>query len=72
MGLVEYISRHPNQKATKVSAYDEEFSIAKVNLISASFNSLELKTTDPATHLHQLIKAYDPASQITPKVEANN
>ena len=28
MGLVDYISRQPNQKAKKVSAYDEEFIVA--------------------------------------------
>ena len=43
MGLVDYISRHPNQKARKVSAYDEVFIAAKLKLISASVDSLNLK-----------------------------
>ena len=30
MGLVDCISRDPNQKAKKVSAYDEEFIVAKL------------------------------------------
>ena len=30
MGLVDYISRHPSQKAKKASAYDEEFIVAKL------------------------------------------
>ena len=34
MGLVDYISRNPSQKAKKVSAYDEEFIVAKLKLIS--------------------------------------
>ena len=40
MGLVDYISGYPNQKAKNVSAYDEEFIVAKLKLISASVNSL--------------------------------
>ena len=36
MGLVDYISRHPNQKPKKVSAGDEEFIVAKLKLVSAS------------------------------------
>ena len=54
MGLVDYNSRHPNQKAKNVSAYAEEFIVAKLKLISASINSLVLKTAEPASHLHQL------------------
>ena len=72
MGLVDYISRHSSQKAKKVSAYDEEFIVAKLKIISASINSLELNKTKPALHIHQLIKAHDSASQITPKFEAHN
>ena len=72
MGFVDYISRHLNQKDKKVSAHDEEFIVAKLKLISASINSLELHTTKPAPHLNQLLKAHDPASQITPKIEGNN
>ena len=72
MGLLDYISRHLHQKAEKVYAYVEEFIVAKLKLISASIISLELNNTKPAPHLHQLLKADDPASQITPKIEANN
>ena len=64
-----YISRHPNQKAKKVSAYDEEFIVAKLKLISASVNSLKLKSCESAPHLHNLIQVQDPAPQITPKFE---
>ena len=85
MGLVDYISRHPSQKAEKVSAYDEEFIVAKIKLISTSINALELNNTKFASQLHQLkishnpalqitptIEAHEPAFQITPKIEANN
>ena len=72
MGFFDYISRHPKLKAKKVSAYDEEFIVAKLKLISASINSLDLKNSEPEYKLHQLIKAHDLASQITPKIEANN
>ena len=85
MGLVDYISRHPSQKAKKVSAYNEEFIVAKLKLISTSINALELSNTKSASQLHQLIithnpalqitptiEAHEPALQITPKIEANN
>ena len=67
MSLVDYISRHPSQKVKKVSAYDKEFIVAKLKLIFTSINSLELKNTTPATHLHQLLVKHNPALQITPK-----
>ena len=60
------------KKLKKVSAYDDEFIVANLKLISASINSLELKNTKSAPHLHQLLLAHDPALQITPKIEANN
>ena len=72
MGLVDYIFRPRIKKLKKVSAYEEEFSVAKLKLTSASLNSLYFKTAEPASHLHQLIKAQNLASQITPKIEANN
>ena len=72
MGLVNYISRHPIQKAKKVSAYDEGYIVAKLKLIFASITSLDSNKTLPASHLHQLLKTRDPALQITPKIEANN
>ena len=70
MGAVDYLSRHPNQKGKRVSAYDEEFIVAKLKLISASVFSLNLKPNDSAVHLNKLIQAHDPAHQITPKFEA--
>ena len=79
MGLVDYIAIHQSQKDNKVSAYDEEFIVAKLKLISKSINALELNT-----HLlkfltkHNLalqntpkIETHNPALQITPKIEAN-
>ena len=51
MGLVDYISRHPNQNATKVSAYDEDYIAAKLDLISAYVYSMKLHTTQSASHL---------------------
>ena len=67
---VDYCSRHPNQKAKKVSAFDEEFIVAKLKLISASVNSLNLKSSEPAFQLSRLIQAHDPAHQITLQTEA--
>ena len=70
MGLMDYISRHPNQKAKKVSAYDEEIIVAKLKIISASVNLLKLKSNEAAPHLHKLIQAHDPAPHITPEFES--
>ena len=85
MGLVDYISRNPSQKAKKISTYDEEFIVAKLKLISKSVNALELNTEHPASHLHQLLTNYtldpqntskieilDPALQTTPKIGNTN
>ena len=36
MGLVDYISRDPQQKAVNISAYDELFLVAKLDVIKRS------------------------------------
>ena len=36
MGLVEYISRDPHQQAANISAYDEQFIVAKLDVIKRS------------------------------------
>ena len=72
IGLVDYISRNPSQKAKKVSAYDEEFFVAKLKLISKSINALELNITHSASHLHHLLTNHKIALQNTPKTEAHN
>ena len=71
MGLVDYISQNQFQLAKKISFYDKEFIVAKLNLISR-INSLDSNKALPKSHLHQLLKTHNPALQITPKVEANN
>ena len=58
------------KKTKKISASDEEFVVANLKLISASVNLIILKPTNPAPHLSNLIQAYDPAHQITSKIEA--
>ena len=72
MGLVDYISRNPSQKAKKVSAYDEEFIVAKLKLISKSINALELNITHSTSYLHHLLTNHNLALQNTPKIEAHN
>ena len=72
MGLVDYISRNPSQKAKKVSAYDEEFIVAKLKLISKSINALELNITHSASHLHHLLTNHNLELQNTTKIEAHN
>ena len=36
MGLVDYISQDPQQKAVNISAYDEQFIVAKLGVIKRS------------------------------------
>ena len=36
MGLVDYISRDPHQQAVNISAYDEQFIVAKLEVIKRS------------------------------------
>ena len=69
MGLVDCTSRRPNQKAEKVSAYDEEFLLAKLDLISASASSLNIKSIQYAPYLRNLLNLHDPAPQLTNKSE---
>ena len=40
MGLVDYISRQPNQNAKSVNQYDEEFMIAIISRIRDAITSL--------------------------------
>ena len=44
--------------------------MAKIKSNSASVNSLNLKSTEPAPHLNRLVQAHDPAHQTTHKIEA--
>ena len=43
MGLVDYISGDPRQKAVNISAYDEQFIVAKLNVIKRSAKRILLK-----------------------------
>ena len=72
MGLVDYISRNPSQRAKKVFAYDKEFIVAKLKLISKSINALEVDITHPASHLQHLLENHTLAWQNTPKIEAHD
>ena len=42
MGLVDYISRDPHQQAVNISAYDEQFIVAKLDVIKRSAKRLLL------------------------------
>ena len=72
MGLVDNISRNSSQRAKKISAYDQEFIVAKLKLISKSINALELNITQRASHLHHLLANHTLALQNTPKIEAHD
>ena len=44
MGLVDYMSRDPQQKAVNISAYDEQFIVAKLDVIKRSAKRFLLNT----------------------------
>ena len=44
MGLVDYISRDPQQKAVNISAYDEQFTVAKLDVIKRGAKRFFLNT----------------------------
>ena len=48
MGLEDYLSRYPNQKAKTISAYEEKIIVAKQDLISASVYFLRLQLSQSA------------------------
>ena len=45
MGLVDYISRQPNQKAKVTNKYDEEFAVATITRICDAIASIYVNTT---------------------------
>ena len=56
MGLVDYISRQPNQKAKVTSKYDEEFAVATITLISDVIAAICINST-PLNCQSQHLKA---------------
>ena len=45
MGLVDYISRQPNQKAKVTNKYDEEFAVATITRIRDAIAAIYVNTT---------------------------
>ena len=45
MGLVDYISRQPNQEAEVTNKYDEEFAVATITLIRDAIAAIYVNTT---------------------------
>ena len=45
MGLVDYISRQPNQKAKVTNKYDEEFAVATITRILDAIAAIYVNTT---------------------------
>ena len=67
MGLVDYISRNPNQKATKKFPHTmKNFVVAKLDLISAFVNPLNVNISQSAHLLLTLLQLHDFKPQITP------
>ena len=72
MGLEDYISWKPNQRAKKISAYDDEFIVPKLKIISPSVNSLSLKSTKRVIQFKQINTSTRSCTSITPKIEATH
>ena len=72
MGLVDYISREPQQKAVNISAYDEQFIVAKLDAIKRSAKPFYLfcgakstyKTSLKYTAFHKLCSEFTAKSRI--------
>ena len=52
MGLVDYISRDPQQKAVKISAYDEQFIVAKLNAVRNASYQMQKITSISQREIH--------------------
>ena len=52
MGLVDYISRQPNQEAKVTNKYDEEFAVATITLFRDAIAAIHLNTTQKTCHSH--------------------
>ena len=46
MGLVDYISRQPNQKEKVTNKYDEEFAVATITRIRDAIAAIYINTTE--------------------------
>ena len=64
MGLVVYISRDPQQKAVSISAYDEQFIVANLDVIKRSAkrfllnaeNYVDFAAQNPLTNMPQILQ----------------
>ena len=61
MGLVDYISRQPNQKAKVTNKYDEEFAVATITRIRDAIAAIYVNTTPQACqsqHFNSVINTH--------------
>ena len=70
VGVVDCICKHPKQKSKRVFACNDQFIVAKLDIISAYAESLNLKSSKSASRLQNLLKMYNPAPQITANSES--
>ena len=59
MGLVDYISRQPNQEAKFTNKYDEEFAVATINRIRDAIAATYVNTTHPNCQSQHLSSVND-------------
>ena len=63
MGLVDYISRQPNQKAKVTKKYDEEFAVATITCIRDAIAAIYVNTTPTSCqsqHFNSVTHAHSP------------
>ena len=58
MGLVDYVSRQPNQKAKSITQYDEEFIVATISRIRDAVTSLFIQSNNIPFHKRHSTSIY--------------
>ena len=80
-GLVDYISRQPNQKAKVTNKYDEEFAVATITRIGDAIAAIYVNTTpqtcqsqhfNSVTHTHSTRASHSPSTNYSKLFSAIN
>ena len=61
MGLVDYISRNPFTRATKISTYDEHFVVATISKIRYSMKNLIKNKQNASQKFNSILKLHSPS-----------
>ena len=64
MGLVDYISRNPIARATKISTYDEQFVVATISNIRDSMKHLITNKQKTTKNFNSILKSHLPSHKL--------